>query len=54
MLVNRLMKNNTWTNKDIGLLVLSVNGIIPLSISSTDQEGPNSDIEEQDEASGKE
>ena len=31
-LVQRLIANSTWTNRDLGLLILSINGIIQVEI----------------------
>ena len=31
-LIHRLIANSTWTNRDIGLLILSVNGIIQVEL----------------------
>ena len=39
-LIGRLMKNTNWTNKDLGLLLLAVNGVIPLSVEPTEQQAP--------------
>ena len=45
--VGRLIEINNWTNKDLGLLLLIVNGVIPLSVETTEQQAPPPTIGEE-------
>ena len=40
LILNRLVKNTNWTNKDLGLLLLAVSGVIPISVEPTEQAPP--------------
>ena len=51
ILVNRLLSHSQWTNRDIGLLLLSIHGVIPLelpTVSSDQQDHVIDNSEEQE------
>ena len=40
LILNRLLKNTNWTNKDLGLLLLAMSGVIPISVDPAEQAPP--------------
>ena len=56
ILVNRLLSHSQWTNRDIGLLLLSIHGVIPLELPtvSSDQQDHVIDNSEEQEISEQE
>ena len=51
--IHRLISNSTWTNRDLGLLILRVNGIIQVEIPNV-QEQPIDEISDHVEEGDKE
>ena len=48
LILNRLVKNTNWTNRDLGLLLLAMSGVIPISVEPAEQvASPTGDVVEE-------